>query len=112
MFWLLVAVALITFAVESGFMVIATAKRMRDAKVTLPRDIKYTAYFWLAIGYPADVLFNVTRGTVMFRELPRELLFSSRVQRHVKAREHDFRYHKALFWAKVLNAADDGHIDL
>lgn len=62
-----------------------------------------------AVGVVLDCAFNVTFGTAMFLELPRELLFSSRVQRHFR-RSHDWRFSLAQFWAKQLNQMDPGHI--
>lgn len=61
------------------------------------------------IGLVLDALFNLTFGTVMFRERPHELLFSSRVQRHVRSGSGK-RFGLAMFWARVLNAFDPDHI--
>jgi hypothetical protein len=45
----------------------------------------------------------------MFRELPHEMLFTSRVKRH--ARESTgWRHEKALKWMAFLNVVDPGHI--
>ena len=60
------------------------------------------------VGITLDFVFNMTFGTVMFRELPHELLFSSRVQRHV--RNGGKRFALAVFWARQLNTFDPGHI--
>lgn len=61
-----------------------------------------------AVGLVLDLAFNVVFGTIMFRELPRELLFSSRVQRHV--RNGGKRFGLASFWARALNTFDPDHI--
>lgn len=63
------------------------------------------------VGLLLDVAFNVTFGSIMFRELPREWLFSSRVQRHVKAGVSK-RFGLAMFWTRQLNAFDADHIRL
>jgi hypothetical protein len=60
------------------------------------------------VGLVLDAAFNLTFGTVMFRELPHELLFSSRVQRHV--RSGGKRSRLARFWARQLNTFDPDHI--
>ena len=107
---LLIITAASTFVVYTAFMALSTAKRML-ALDALPIEMKLTAYALLVMGYPADILFNLIRGTIIFRELPREFLFSSRVQRHYKRIGIDNeRYRTAAYWAKVLNAADPGHI--
>lgn len=62
------------------------------------------------IGLALDAAFNVVFGTLMFREFPRELLFSNRVQRHV--RNGGKRFALAAFWARTLNTFDADHIKL
>ena len=53
-----------------------------------------------------DVIFNVTWGTIIFRELPREWLFTQRVQRHM----HDTDNHVVRLWARRLNFIEPGHV--
>ena len=104
--WLLIVAALATFIVQTGFVYLATAQRLLK-KGILPLDMKLIAYIWLIVGYPSDVLFNWTRGTWMLRELPKEFLFTSRIQRHVD--EGDLS-EKVILWARILNEIDPGHI--
>jgi len=59
------------------------------------------------IGLLLDAAFNITFGTLFFRELPKEWLFSSRVQRHWRSDKND---RMAVFWAARLNEIDAGHI--
>lgn len=59
------------------------------------------------LGLLLDAVFNVTFGTLLFHELPRELLFSARVQRHWRA---DKGNRMAAFWADTLNQMDHDHI--
>lgn len=55
-------------------------KAARDAgRLTL--GAKIFGYPWLALALVVDVLFNLVTGTLLFLELPRELLFTSRVSR-------------------------------
>ena len=68
--------------------------------------------FWTAsllvpgvIGWLVDVLFmNVVVGTVAYLELPRELTFSSRIQRHYLVKP-DRKFTR--WWAARLNEIDD-----
>lgn len=108
--WVLVVAALSTFIVETAFIYVSQAKKLLDGGVDVPLDIKLIAYFWLAVGYPADVLFNWTRGTIMFRELPKEFLFTERVQRHVSVLGTHHQQRKAIGWAQILNRIDPGHV--
>lgn len=71
--------------------------------------------YWKVMLYPLavaglllDVAFNLTFGTLLFRELPRELLFTSRCNRHIKG--DGSRKRMAQFWAKQLNQFDEDHI--
>ena len=112
----LIVTCFVTFVVETAFVYALTVKHLLKLKVKLPLEMKAIAYFWLIIGYPSDILFNVFRGTVMFRELPHEGLFTHRVQRHIDKNHlllpenRNWRYDKALEWALVLNAIDPDHI--
>lgn len=55
--------------------------RARDAG-TLTRDARILGAPMLYIGLLIDFLYNVTVCTILFLELPRELLVTSRVSRH------------------------------
>jgi hypothetical protein len=68
------------------------------------------AYVWLVVGFAADVVFNIVRGTWTFREFPQEFLFSRRVQRHFRNKGGGWRHEKAKRWATLLNAIDPDHI--
>lgn len=73
--------------------------------------------FWKVPLFPLSLvgllldwlLFNWVFGTLLFRELPRELLFSSRIQRHVRE-SGGSRLRIALFWKRILNQIDERHI--
>ena len=106
--WILVVIALSTFVVETAFVYVSTAKRLLESDLPFPMDMKAIAYFWLVVGLPADMIFNLTRGTFMFRELPRELLFTARIKRHQFTT--GWRGKKAKQWAKLLNFVDPGHV--
>ena len=59
----------------------------------------------LLVGVVADVIFNWLIGTLIFREFPREFLFTTRVKRHAK----DGTELGAL-WATRLNRIMPGHV--
>jgi len=112
--WFALSIAAITFFVETGFLVAMAAKPLRDFDARIPPDLLGVVYFWLVVGVICDVLFNWTRGTYMFREFPKEFLFSTRVQRHydnaANANWATRRHRVARRWARILNAIDPGHI--
>lgn len=113
LFWSLATVALATFFVETAFPYVAFAKKLLKADIEIPLDIKLIAYIWLAVGYPSDWIFNWTRGWLMLREFPREILFSSRIQRWIDnppGGRNTREYRKVLLWAQILNLGDENHI--
>jgi len=103
------AIAGATFLVYTAFMVVASARRAIGAGVWMPRGVRLVAYCWLVVGVAADVTFNLAVGTLAFRELPHEFLFTSRVKRHVRE-SSGWRQEKARSWMEFLNAVDPGHI--
>lgn len=109
---LIIAVVAVAFVVITAFVFVSTAKRVIEAGVWCPWYVRLIAYLWLIVGIVADVLFNAFWGTLIFREFPRELLFTSRVKRHCResASVSERRYKKACAWRDFLNAVDPGHI--
>lgn len=82
------------------------------------------APFVLTFG-ALDVLFNLFWGSVMFRELPREWLFTSRVERHYRTCAYagppdaptyvhadTQRQCEAVYWADWLNEIDPRHVTM
>lgn len=83
------------------------------AKAARPRLTLYwkVMLFPLAVtGLLLDVAFNATFGSLMYREFPRELLFTARCKRHFHG-EDGSRRRMAAWWARQLNQFDPGHID-
>jgi hypothetical protein len=113
-------VLLTTFVVFTGFMVAAGYKRTIAASVKISRARYVISLFWFLVGVPADAVYNLTVGTVVFRQLPRfsivwkvfpiPELYSGRVQRNVT--RADWRGELARAEAAFLNANIDGHIKL
>jgi len=114
LFWIITSAALATFCVETGFITCVTMRRLLDAKLLEGSeffDMRCVGYFWLVVGAIADFVFNHTRGSLMFREGPRKLLFTHRVQYHIDHSD-GWRLEKARRWAALLNAIAPGHIKL
>ena len=85
----------------------------------VPRLFRYSLIAGLLPGLVLDALFNVTYGSIAFKEWPKEYLFSERVERwydvykEAYERHHprpDRRAKLAAWWAGVLNNIDPGHI--
>ena len=71
---------IVTMFVWSDYLAVMHLKtHMKQGKLTT--IAKVFAYPRIGIFLVTDVLFNLTFGTVFFMELPRELLFTSRVSR-------------------------------
>lgn len=77
--WLLVFLLAVPFT-WGGYLSVMHLKAARRAGVLTPAS-KVLGYPWLIFFMLVDVLFNIVIGTVIFLELPRELLFTSRVSR-------------------------------
>lgn len=60
------------------------------------------------IGIVLDCAFNLTFATLLYRELPRELLFTARCKRH-KNGKNVRRKRIADWWCANLNVFDPGH---
>jgi len=89
-----------------------SAMNLKRNRAKISRYVKPFAYMTLFVGLIIDFLFQMIFGTLLFLELPKELLFSGRVQRH--ARRYGWRQKQAIFWAThFLNPFDPSgdHID-
>lgn len=64
----------------SLYLAVMHLKTARDSGKLTPAA-KVMGYPWLIVGYVIDVLFNAVIGSLLFFELPRELLFTARVSR-------------------------------
>lgn len=108
--WVFIAVWSYVF-VTGWFFAISYARMLQDKDVTFTWHIKAPLYFYLAVGAVADFIFNVLVATVIFVELPRELLFTDRVKRHVtKGNKRQYRFKLAQYFKRTLNKIDPGHV--
>jgi len=82
-------------------------KKNRD---TLPPWQRYPAYLFVAIGYIADVAYQVIFGTTQFLDFPRELTFTARLKRYkygsLLTPVDLWRYEKALAICTRLDPYD------
>lgn len=94
------------FTVFSAFMALCTARSVQEAGVEFPPGMLTVARIWLLLGWPADVLFNATWGSWIFKEW-RGLTFSAHIQLRI---DNGLWDHKTVMWALFLNAGDpSGH---
>lgn len=112
--YLVLGVAISLYWAYTGFLTVASAERILAAGLELPIGFKIVAYLWYARGLWGDFIGNIYLGLTEFHELPQwdtgELMFSSRVQRHIDLGPNGTHYATALKWARILNAAVPGHI--
>lgn len=68
---------------------------------------KLFAYPTAIVAWLWDCAFNIFAGTLLFLELPHELVFTSRCERHMK--EKGWRGQEARFWCRnLLDPFDPG----
>ena len=103
------------------FFAVGTYLRMeRDHSLRgIPRFIYWSLYTMLVPGVILDFLFNVTYGTLHYKQIPRDWLFSGTTARILRETVEEGgstapytskRRQRALRWQKILNAIDPGHI--
>lgn len=86
------------------YLAIMNLKRNRKSLTPLA---KVVAYPMVALGLISDVLFNFTFGTLFFLELPKELLMTTRLQRHLNDNKNDWRDRNAQWFChNFLNPFD------
>jgi hypothetical protein len=77
---------------------IMTLKRARDeGKVTRPAEMVGVPIYWT--GVLLDFLGNITFAVLIFRDIPREVLVSQRLQRYVDG-PPGWRRERAIWWAE------------
>lgn len=78
-----VVICVLVFSVWFTWSLYLAVMHLKTARNSgkLTTAAKVMGYPWLVVGYVIDVLFNAVIGSVIFFELPRELLFTSRVSR-------------------------------
>lgn len=106
----LIGLAVGWFTLVWGFIVVMHAKQLRDSGVELSWFWKWLAgvAYLAVIASVLDFAFNVVAGTLMFVELPHEIMFTQRTKRHVS--DEGWRGSVARFWARNLNQISPGHV--
>jgi hypothetical protein len=94
--------------VAGWFFAYAHAKHLKEEGIRFNAIMKIPLHIYLYAGVLFDVVFNLTVGSIVFREVPKEWLFTTRVQRHVTA--DSWRQATAKVWAQRLNKVDPGHV--
>ena len=108
-YWPLIA-ALVSWLILGGlFFAYPTVYRLKDQKDEFGWIIKVPLYLMLLVGVLADIVFNVTWGTVIFREWPHEFLFTDRLKRHWYGNSKK-QQDRAFPWQRRLNLIDPGHV--
>lgn len=107
---LLIALVGSAFFVITAFVFTFSLKRLIAPGTWCPWYIQPIAVVWILIGVVADFVFNLLWGSVIFRELPHELLFTDRVQRHYARTDGNWRHAKASQWREFLNSIDPDHV--
>lgn len=98
-----------------GYVVCMHAKQLIGSGTRLTWFWKINLLPLAGIAVLLDVAFNATVGTLLYLELPHELMFTSRCKRWVRmdlpadtlARH---RYRLALWWQRQLNQISPGHV--
>ena len=91
------------------FLAYPTVRRLKDRRDEFGWIIKIPAYTALVLGLLANVAFNVLWGSVIFREPPKEWLFSDRLKRHYRGADTE-QSKRAEPWVRRVNAIDPGHV--
>lgn len=92
------------------FMVSHAGNVLEQAEVDgyeIPVAIQVPLYLSGAIGVVSDAAFNISIGTVIYRELPHEWMFTARSTRHLTS--GGWRQEKAEDWCELLHRVDPGH---
>lgn len=96
-----------TWIFYAAFMHIKKNKDLLKEKLGV---IWYGLYPVFIVALLMDVLFNFIIGTLYFREIPQELLFTARCSRHMKGTGTQLA--RATFVCdNLLNPFDEGHCD-
>lgn len=72
----------------------------------LNKPLRYLSMPLLAVGYVVDALVNWFVATLLFADLPKETLLTSRLQKYMAQEKDDFRKKFATKICSVLNLFD------
>lgn len=109
--WTLVSLAGVWIVGFPLFVAVMHAKAIMEKGTELTLFWKIHLVPMALFAVILDITFNLTLGSIMFLELPRELLFTSRCRRWKETgdRYPYWRMKLAEWWCKQLNQIDEGH---
>lgn len=96
------------FVLLWGFVLAMHVKHLRDSGVKLTKFWYVNLWPIVAVATLLDFAFNMVAGTIMYVELPHELMFTIRCRRHVN--DESWRGSVARFWRRQLNQISAGHV--
>lgn len=107
---LVAGLAILSWLILGGiFFAYPTVRRLRREKAVFGWVVKVPIYLWIFFGALADVVFNATWGTIIFRELPHEWFFTDRLKRHWRGSVLKQKG-RAEPWVRRVNLIDPGHV--
>ena len=105
------AFVLTWFVVVPAFVMASYAERVLQQAESDGYEVSWTfqlpLYTFAAVGLAADFAWNLSYGTVAFREFPQEMTFTARSTRHLTS--GGWRQEKAENWCELLHRVDYGH---
>jgi hypothetical protein len=109
--WLTIKLVIgIWWGTAIGYLAImhAHAVQQRGEKITL--WVKIPMYGLIPPFLVLDTLFNLVYGSVIFKEPPKQFLFTDRLKDIIRERKPGRRLNKAVEWALILNKYDPDHV--
>lgn len=106
-FWLAVGAMLGWGMLVNAFVSVTHAKKILESGQEIHWTFEAPLYGSLALGLALDFTFNVTAGTIIFHELPEELLFTARLKRHLSDTGRSGA--RAKWWCAELDKFEEGH---
>jgi len=91
------------------FLAYPTVMRLKEVKDELGWITLIPVYLVVAIGGTADVVFNATCGIWVFKELPREFMYTDRLKRHWYGKDEKQK-RRAEPWVIRVNRVHPGHV--
>ena len=106
--------AFLLIALYVAFVLTMRFKLRKEQRGYLTTKEKLIAYPVLAVGYPLDVLVNLTIASVLFLDPPKELTVSDRLERYIFGIDGRYGWREGLaMWIDdtFIQPHDEGHIN-
>lgn len=108
--WLGVSILLTWYVVATAFVGVMHAKKVLASGQNIAFVFKAPLVLTAIIGILADIAFNLSVGTIIYKELPKELLFTARCKRHLNGGS-SWRKERATWWCNEMHKFDEGHCE-